>query len=1111
MDVDVVLPTGAQTQTVTVTEAVPLVNTTSAVLGGNLSNDTIVDLPLNGRNFQNLLNLRPGTIVNPGGNERQSTNGLRGTDNVYLVEGLSNDEVYTGLSMLNAPIEAGDVGVILPVDSVQEIGNTAGNKAEYGLKPGGVVNIGVKSGTNSIHGSAFAFGRSQAFDAKNFFSNAGYGGCVNPDSAGQCPVLPLTLEQWGLTIGGPLKKDKLFYFGAFEEQRYNVVAPQPASTPIVCGGGTPGCGLTSPNPQSSFTDALDSLVKGGAVIGPTGGTNLALNSLILAGCPTSGLTATSACTGGLWAHNMGADGTTFQPNLDQTNQADNGVGKISYTMNDKNTFTGMFFRGYDSALYNDSVGQSRAQWESLTTVGSTLVTGGWTFTPNSKWVNEFHAGLGHYYQKFNRADIGIPITDYVSPSDGNNYSLNTGVVPNPNFTTAGYPANTFSGFPSISLNGFTLVLGGAWPKYIGPDNNLQFLDHISYLRGNHAIKFGGELNRFSFSGAATTNALGTIPFGASTTTALTGYFTGTVSGSGASILSGQPFRNFYNWETGVFVQDDWRVKPRLTVNIGLRYEYATVIREQTGVNQIEANFIPNVGPVQVGSPSLNEPYVPDKKDFSPRVGFAWDVNGKGKTVISAGGSLVYEQISYISLIGPGNGIGLGTVCTGCALQTSGNGTTVPGSGNIAVNSVTGLATNQLSWNSSNCNGAACGSGVPTIFPGSALGTGGTPLICGTGTGTDVGPCNMNGVDPNLKTPYVTTWNLSVQRQLTSRISLNVSYVGTHGTKLLAFLDQNQPAVGAGYIGNTAANSVTISGANLAKLGIANPGALTTLANCYDLTTFATAANGLLPGTGTGNTTCQPTSTSPVEQINRPYTANCPAPIGLAAGGSTPCLPEWRVNTMVSNVDRSNYNALQVALTGRPTHGVSFNVAYTFSHALDNSSSNFGLGTVPYNANPNVDTYGPSSFDRRNVLNISTTYTIPDAKLNNKLAEGFVGGWGINSIVTLRGGTYWSPTSSDFSGNGDAPGYWDFYGNPHDFDITKPFGNVDYHFFLPGTAAMAGNNTCLRDQQCGLHCQGNCADWPEHPDAERRCGCERDGRRRHDAHDGPAVPREPRLL
>ena len=178
--VDLSMQPGEQNEKITVSESIPMIETTNAVLGGTLSHDMIIDLPLNGRNYENLLMLKPGTIVNPGGNERQSTNGLRGTDNVYLVDGLANDEVYTGLSMLNSTPFAGDAGVLLPVDSIQEFNVSSNPKAELGLKPGGVVSVGIKSGTNTISGSAFAFGRDTSFDAKNFFGSPNYGGCTEP-------------------------------------------------------------------------------------------------------------------------------------------------------------------------------------------------------------------------------------------------------------------------------------------------------------------------------------------------------------------------------------------------------------------------------------------------------------------------------------------------------------------------------------------------------------------------------------------------------------------------------------------------------------------------------------------------------------------------------------------------------------------------------------------------------------------------------------------------------------------------------------------------------------------------------------------------------------------
>src|SRR6266581_4443394 len=476
--VDLSLQPGEQTEKITVTEAVPLVETTNAVLGGTLSHDMIIDLPLNGRNYQNLLMLKPGTIVNPGGNERQSTNGLRATDNVYLVDGLANDEIYTGLSMLNAPTFAGDVGVILPVDSIQEFNTSANNKAELGLKPGGVVSVGVKSGTNTISGSAFAFGRGTSFNARNYFNTPVYGGCLNPVN-NQCPLTPISLEQWGATLGGPIKKDKLFWFAAYEQQLYTVGQALANTTPITCAGGSSGCQSTATNTVQSFPDALQFLVNNGYTVGtnqctttpttngctavsPTGATVnnaknvIAANSLLISGCAIAPVT----CTGGLFVPNTGQAGTGFQPNLLSNNRSDNGVAKITYHMNERSSFEGTVFSGTNNSLFNDANTEARV-------------------------------GYARYIQKFDSNDFTIPASSYTF--NGQNYALSTGVT-----------NSTFYGFPIHTIANFGLRLGGNWPKYIGPDADIQFLDHISLLRGKHAFKYGAEVNRYSFTGAATT-------------------------------------------------------------------------------------------------------------------------------------------------------------------------------------------------------------------------------------------------------------------------------------------------------------------------------------------------------------------------------------------------------------------------------------------------------------------------------------------------------------------------------------------------------------------------------------------------------------------------------
>src|SRR5258708_38997506 len=170
---DFTLQPGNVSEIVTVNEDVPLVNTTSATLGGTLSNKEINDLPLNGRNYENLLQLRPGVMRYPGGGfSTTSTNGLRAEDNAYLVDGLFNSEPFSGQGIINGAGIAGDSATILPIDSIQEFNLQQNPPAEYGWKPGAVVNVVLKPDTSTRHGSAFGFGRDVVMDGRNFFTSA---------------------------------------------------------------------------------------------------------------------------------------------------------------------------------------------------------------------------------------------------------------------------------------------------------------------------------------------------------------------------------------------------------------------------------------------------------------------------------------------------------------------------------------------------------------------------------------------------------------------------------------------------------------------------------------------------------------------------------------------------------------------------------------------------------------------------------------------------------------------------------------------------------------------------------------------------------------------------
>src|SRR5579884_1809184 len=446
-DIDFTLQPGNVSETVTVQEDVPLLDTTSATLGGTLSNKEINDLPLNGRNYENLLQLRPGVMRYPGGGfSTTSANGLRAEDNAYLIDGLYNSEPFSGQSIINGAGIAGDSATILPVDSIQEFNLQQQPPAEYGWKPGAIVNVAVKSGTNGFHGTAYAFGRDTPFDARNYFNPA------------PLPQTPVTLEQFGGSIGGPIIKDKLFFFGAYEGQRYSVgnafQVPSPATVSL---GG---------DAANSAIDAIAALQAAHIAINPV--------SLNISGCS---LGPPISCNGKGFPTNNGlntAGSSTINNGFPNTVSSDNAVGKIDYQMNERHTITGMYFFGNNSGTVEDFP-ELQPQW--LTEIHTRAQVFGltWTWVPSSKWVNQARFGFNRLFQPTFTSDHSTPASQL---------GINTGVT-NP----------LYGGLPRISIEGFQTLGGFNCPKVQGPDQRWQFVDHISYITGKHAFKFGGELHR----------------------------------------------------------------------------------------------------------------------------------------------------------------------------------------------------------------------------------------------------------------------------------------------------------------------------------------------------------------------------------------------------------------------------------------------------------------------------------------------------------------------------------------------------------------------------------------------------------------------------------------
>jgi hypothetical protein len=734
--VDITLPAGLVSETVVVTDEVPLVNVTSATLGGTLSNAEINDLPLNGRNYENLLQLRPGVVRYPGGGfSTTSTDGLRAEDNAYFVEGLFNSEPYSGQAIINGAGIAGDSATILPIDSIQEFNVEENPPAQYGWKPGAVVNVGLKSGTNGVHGTAFAFGRDGGvFDARNYFNTI-------PGAK-----LPRTLEQYGGSVGGPIVRDKVFFFGAFEGQMYDVgndyggvTSPSMVTMP---GNGTCTLGGTG-DCQDSIPDALADLTAGGIPISPA--------SLNIAGCTFTG--GTLACNGSGFPLNP-------NPNINISNgfpndvTVYNGLGKIDYNVNQNSRISGMYFFGNNTGTVEDFP-ELQSRWRSDIHTRAQVAGGNWTWTPTARWVNELRAGYNRLYQPTLPGDLNTLASSY---------GLDTGV------------SGPFTGgLPRIGFGGYFTGLGGfKWPKFQGPDSITQVVDHISYTAGKHALMFGGELHYNNVTNAAYGNARGSITFlggvAAGNSTPLEDFFAGLPFKSSLEI--GNPTLHLHNWAYAGFFQDDWRVSKRLTINLGIRYEYSTVLQEQ---HNLLGNFDPNVGLVQVntGPNRVSNIYNPDHSNFGPRIGFAWDVFGTGRTVLRGGGGLTYETINWQTFIAFNNAFGLGSVPTGAIIDGSGDtsGGTIT-TGNVTIKNFL----NPAPWDST------------PVF-----GTSDTSLI-----NCFANPCPIMTVARNLTTPYVSNWTLSLEHAFTPNLSTEVAYVGNHGSNLTGIRDINQPPVGSGW-------------------------------------------------------------------------------------------------------------------------------------------------------------------------------------------------------------------------------------------------------------------------------------------------------------------------
>jgi hypothetical protein len=761
--VDLSLSPGSVAETMTITESVPLVETTNATLGGTLNNADINDMPLNGRNYQSLLSLRPGVMVQAGGGPwTQSTNGVRPDESAWMVDGVINANFFDSRPIAGMPSPITDGATILPIDAIQEFNLMENPKAEYGWKPGAIVNVGVKSGTNTLHGSAYGFYRSAKWDARNYFNPApsADGTCpINPSApaatqAVVCSKLPTQLRQFGGVVGGPIKKDKLFFFGGYEGLRSLL------GNALGTSGVPETIAQTTFDPANSMVDAITALQTAGIPISPL--------SQTLTGC-TVGPPVT--CTGGLFPTNASQGNTGYISNFPNVNTTNNGVGKIDYHINGKNTLNGVVVIGNYLGDGEDHPFINKIFTDSFI-IKTYTTSGSWVYSPTSTLVNEVRFG-------YNRMDFITGTDDATTTVPG----LNTGLkVP---------------GLPIVNIAGFAQF--GTWhnrPQSIAPNPYYDFQESVSLLRGKHTFKFGYEWAHIEADSYIPDYGRGQIKFAGGQTAGVTGpgcmddtgaaiscgledFFAG--NPSGGKVLIGNPNRQMTWTSNAAFIQDDWRLNQKTTLNLGLRYEYKSPIRE---ASNLWANFDPSsaTGLVQQGQAGANTMWKPDHKDFSPRVGFAYDLTGKGTTVVRGGFSIMYSTFSAVMWMNQNqfqnsSSVSLAANPTGadivtCPASCLAGGTPVvtPGVGTIQVKAASKAPS---SWD-----------GV--MFP-PAVGN----IQCGDGVNGDPGPCSLMAVDPNLKTPYIINFNLGVQHSFGNNLSLEVGYVGNHGSRLTGFRDINQ--------------------------------------------------------------------------------------------------------------------------------------------------------------------------------------------------------------------------------------------------------------------------------------------------------------------------------
>ncbi len=728
--IDVSLAVGQMTDTVAVEATAPVVNTDSSTVGNVVDNKKVTELPLNGRNFLQLNLLVPGANQGVKGSQNQtqggsiSVNGAREQANNFLLDGMDNNDLAIN-----------QYAVAISTEAIEEFKVQASTySAEFGRSSGAQINVATKAGTNQIHGVVFEYLRNNDLDAKNFFDRPG-------------PIPGYKRNQYGTSVGGPIKKNKTFYFGNFEGARIRQGITKVATEPTVAmkNGDFSALSTIIYDPTSLHS------VNGVLVRNPFPGNIIPASQISQTGKNVLALYPNPNTPGTSTANGLYTSSPTKRDDFDQF------TGRIDHRFNDNNSLFGRYSFSKENRF--DTFDSFCAGSNTVPGFGCNTLNGGQQVVLD--YIHLLGANkVNDARMSFTRVRGGI-----FQQNEGNDVSTQLGIA------GTGRSPSDF-GVPVITATGYDRLGEATNLPQDRHDNTFEWADSLSWTTGRNTIKFGVEIRRFQENFLFDSSARGTInftPFYTAQVSTTASGVVNAVSGTGNAIadlllgdadtasvsrsfagISASTVAGLRQTSTNFFAQDDFRLRSNLTLNIGLRWEYnAPTIDKYDHLATFDPTFTTSTPlPYQrVSTTQTPNIYNAPKKEFAPRFGFAYTPFGP-KTVIRAGYGIFWD-IKLLNVI-------LNSALTAPFL--------------------TGYTFSQST------------NGLPNINLSNPYG------------GTTGGPAipSASWVENPFKDGYVQQWNFNIQHQFTASMGATVGYVGSKGTHLDMAYDYNAPAPTASF-------------------------------------------------------------------------------------------------------------------------------------------------------------------------------------------------------------------------------------------------------------------------------------------------------------------------